>query len=226
MAENEKVSVDTEDLKKETKETVNQVKETIKNVNLKDDAEATKGFVKEMFSNPIEAVKRAASGEDGMFKKAIMIMLAYVIVAAVYEVLYCIRYNGITQILGSIVSIIFSALSPVVSMLLLSLVVYIMNKNNKKPLTTVISTMVVASVPLVIYDALEIIRFLVHGATIVALFTSPISTMLYAVSIVLTYFGMKELFAEAEDKEAVKKFAKVKLLVALAMFILGRIGLV
>ena len=37
MAENEKVSVDTEDLKKETKETVNQVKETIKNVNLKDE---------------------------------------------------------------------------------------------------------------------------------------------------------------------------------------------
>ena len=226
MAENEKVSVDTEDLKKETKETVNQVKETIKNVNLKDDAEATKGFVKEMFSNPIEAVKRAASGEDGIFKKAIIIMLAYIIVAAVYEVLYCIRYNGITQILRSIVSIITGAINPVVSLLLLSLVVYVMNKNNKKPLTTVISTMVVASVPLVIYDALEIVSFLFHGASVVTLFTSPISTMLYALSIVLTYFGMKELFAEAEEKETVKKFAKVKLVVALAMFILARIGLV
>ena len=56
MAENEKISVDTEDLKNETKDTVNQVKETIKNVDLKKDAEATKGFVKEMFLNPIEAV--------------------------------------------------------------------------------------------------------------------------------------------------------------------------
>lgn len=226
MAENEKISVDTEDLKKETKETVNQVKETIKNVNLKDDAEATKGFVKEMISNPIEAVKRAASGEEGIFKKAIIIMLAYIIVAAAYEVLYCIRYNGITQILRSIVSIITGAINPVVSLLLLSLVVYVMNKNNKKPLTTVISTMVVASVPLVIYDLLEIVSFLFHGTSVVTLFTSPISTMLYAVSIVLTYFGMKELFAESEEKEAVKKFAIVKLVVALAMFILARIGLV
>mgnify|MGYP003499965393 CR=1 FL=1 len=74
MAEGEKNTVDTEDLKKETKETVNQVKETIKNVDLKNDAEATKGFIKEMFSNPVEAVKRAANGEEGIFKKAIIII--------------------------------------------------------------------------------------------------------------------------------------------------------
>ena len=46
MENEEKFSVDTQNLKTETKETVNQVKESIKNVNLKNDAEETKGFLK------------------------------------------------------------------------------------------------------------------------------------------------------------------------------------
>ena len=128
MAENEKISVDTEDLKNETRETVNQVKETIKNVDLKNDAEATKGFVKEMFSNPIEAVKRAANGEEGIFKKAIIIMLVYMISTAVYQILYSIRYNGITSILKSIVNIITGTLNPLIGIILLSVVVYLMIK--------------------------------------------------------------------------------------------------
>ena len=71
----EKFSVDTENLKQETKDTVNQVKETIKNVNFKNDAEETKGFVKEMMSNPFEAVKRVATGEENVLKKCIIIMI-------------------------------------------------------------------------------------------------------------------------------------------------------
>ena len=169
MAENEKISVDTEDLKNETRETVNQVKETIKNVDLKNDAEATKGFVKEMFSNPIEAVKRAANGEEGIFKKAIIIMLVYMISTAVYQILYSIRYNGITSILKSIVNIITGTLNPLIGIILLSVVVYLMSKKDDKSLVNVISTMVVAAVPMVLDSILDIIRFVVHSATIVTL---------------------------------------------------------
>ena len=61
MSENqEKFSVDTEQLKNETRETVNQVKDSIKNVNLKKDAKETKSFLKEILSNPFEAVRRIA----------------------------------------------------------------------------------------------------------------------------------------------------------------------
>ena len=225
MAENEKISVDTEDLKNETKDTVNQVKETIKNVDLKKDAEATKGFVKEMFSNPIEAVKRAANGEEGIFKKAIIIMLVYMISTAVYQILYSIRYNGITSILKSIVNIITGTLNPLVGIILLSVVVYLMIKKDDKSLVNVISTMVVAAVPMVLDSILDIIRFVVHSATIVTLFTNPLATMLSAVSIVLTYFGVKELLGVEEEKESIKKFAVAKVIVAVLMFVLTRIGL-
>ena len=225
MAENEKISVDTEDLKNETRETVNQVKETIKNVDLKNDAEATKGFVKEMFSNQIEAVKRAANGEEGIFKKAIIIMLVYMISTAVYQILYSIRYNGITSILKSIVNIITGTLNPLIGIILLSVVVYLMIKKDDKSLVNVISTMVVAAVPMVLDSILDIIRFVVHSATIVTLFTNPLATMLSAVSIVLTYFGVKELLGVEEEKESIKKFAVAKVIVAVLMFVLTRIGL-
>lgn len=226
MAEGEKNTVDTEDLKKETKETVNQVKETIKNVDLKNDAEATKGFIKEMFSNPVEAVKRAANGEEGIFKKAIIIMLVYLISTAAYQILYHIRYSGFTTLLKSLVNIVTGTLNPLVGIVLLSVVVYLMSKKEEKSLMNVLSTMVVASVPMVIDSLIDIVKFLVHSATVVTLFANPIATMLGALSIVLTYFGVKELWGEAEEKDTVKKFAIAKVLVAFAMFILAQIGLV
>ena len=86
--------------------------------------------------------------------------------------------------------------------------------------------MVVASVPMVIDSLIDIVKFLVHSATVVTLFANPIATMLGALSIVLTYFGVKELWGEAEEKDTVKKFAIAKVLVAFAMFILAQIGLV
>jgi hypothetical protein len=225
MAENEKVSVDTEDLKNETKETVNHVKETIKNVDFKNDAEATKGFVKEMFSNPTEAVKRAAAGEDGIFKKAIMIMLVYIIATAAYEILYFIRYNSLSSIFKGLLGIITGTLNPVVGILVLSVIVYLMSKKEGKSLINIISTMVVAAVPMVFYSILDIVRFLVHSATIVTLLTSPICTMLSATSLVLTYYGVKENLEDVEDNEAVSKFAVAKLFAAVIMFVLVKLGL-
>ena len=98
-------------------------------------------------------------------------------------------------------------------------------KKDDKSLVNVISTMVVAAVPMVLDSVLDIIRFVVYSATIVTLFTNPLATMLSAVSIVLTYFGVKELLGVEEEKESIKKFAVAKVIVAVLMFVLTRIGL-
>ena len=60
MEENEKnFNVNTEDLKKETSETVNQVKDAIKNVNLKNDTKEAKGFFFSFFKDPLGEMKKA-----------------------------------------------------------------------------------------------------------------------------------------------------------------------
>ena len=99
MENEEKFSVNTETLKEETKETVNQVKESIKNVNLKNDAEETKGFLKEMFSNPFEVVRKVAIEEENVFKKAIIIMLVFIIISAIYSIISVIRFGKYSGIL-------------------------------------------------------------------------------------------------------------------------------
>lgn len=220
MAENEKISVDTEDLKNETKDTVNQVKETIKNVDFKKDAEATKGFVKEMFSNPIEAVKRASSGEEGILKKVIIIVLLHIVVMCAYKIIEVIRDYGITQILFHLDKIIWYSTKPLVSIILFSLIIYIMNKNNKKTLTAIASTMVVATIPLVMFDLLELIRMVTHGVSAVAIFTNSLSTMFFGIYTIIAYFGMKEIFGITEENKAIKKFSLVQLIVAALLFVL------
>ncbi len=97
-----------------------------------------------------------------------------------------------------------------------------MNKNSKKSLTTVISTLVVTSVPVVINHIIDIIEILVSGITIIS---GPISTALSAVALVLTYFGMKDLFEENDDSSFIKKYAIIKLVAAFVLVILGRIGI-
>ena len=223
MEEKEKFSVDTEDLKKETKDTVNQVKDTIKNVDFKNDAVATKGFLKEMFTNPIEAIKRAASSEEGIFKKAIMILLVYIVAELAYAILYVLKYGEFSGFMDNIMDIVSGALYPIAFVLVPAVIVYVMNKNNKKPLTTVIATMIVGAVPVIINSVIDLVDFFVSGLTIV---TGPIGTMLSALSIILTYFGMKDLFAEEDDAKFIKKCAVIKVLAAFILVVLGRIGIV
>ena len=53
--------METEDIKKETTETFNQVKNTIKNANLKNDTKEAKGFFISFFQNPLEEIKKATN---------------------------------------------------------------------------------------------------------------------------------------------------------------------
>ena len=52
--------VDTEDLKKETVDTVKQVKETIKKVDIKSDAKEATGFVSAMLKDPFAKIQEIA----------------------------------------------------------------------------------------------------------------------------------------------------------------------
>jgi len=118
--------------------------------------------------------------------------------------------------------IVAGAVYPVVFVLAPALMVLILNKENKKSLTTIISTIVVASVPVVINYVINVVEILVSGITII---TGPISTGLSAVATVLTYFGIKDLMGIEEHKDFIKKYVVIKIAAALIITILTRIGI-
>ena len=131
MENEEKFSVDTENLKEETKDTVNQVKESIKNVNFKNDAEETKGFLKEMLSNPFEAVRKIACEEENVLNKVVMIMLVFIAASFAYALISVIKYGKYSGVLDNILSLVAGVLDPVFFVLAPSIMILLLNKNNK-----------------------------------------------------------------------------------------------
>lgn len=222
MADNEKFSVDTEQLKNETKETVNQVKSSIKNVNFKQDAEETKGFVKEMFSNPFEAVRRVATEEENVFKKVIFLMIIFIAASVISQIISLIKYGRLANVGSNIMDLIVSVLNPILYILVPAVIILIFNKQNKKSLITIISTVVVAGIPTICNEVINIIERILPGISII---TSPITTVLSAIALILTYFGIKDLLVIEDHKDSIKKYAIIKLISAFVLVILGRIGI-
>lgn len=223
MADGEqKVSVDTEQLKNETKETVNKVKDSIKNVDLKKDAKETKSFLKEMFSNPFEAVRRVAEDGENVLSKVVFLMIIWIAASVIAGIITIMKYGKYSSIGNNLMDFISYILGPILYILVPAIIILIMNKQNKKSLITIISTLTIAAVPTIINEIIDIIEGLVSGITIIS---SPISTMFSAIALVLTYFGMKDLFGEKEDKSFIKKYAIIKLLAAFVLIILGRVGI-
>lgn len=222
MSDKEKFSVDTDQLKNETKDTVNQMKDTIKNVDFKKDAVATKGFLKEMVSNPFETIKQIANNERNILANVVIIMVLFIGVNVISEVVSLAKYGKYSGLGSNIMDFVASFLNPVFYILVPAVVVLLFNSKNKKSLITVISTLVAAAIPTVLTNVIDVFESLVSGITII---TSPISTALSALTIVFTYFGMKYLFDEDEDKVFFKKFAVIKLVAAFVLLVLGRIGI-
>lgn len=218
----EKFSVDTENLKQETKDTVNQVKETIKNVNFKNDAEETKGFVKEMMSNPFEAVKRVATGEENVLKKCIIIMIISIAASLVCAIISLVRFGRISNLFANILTLVASVLNPIAYILAPAIIILILNKNAKKSLITIISTLVITKIPTVITEVIDVFEVLIGG---ISLITSPISTGLAAITTILTYFGMKDLFEIEDNKDFISKYVIIRIAAAFITTILVRIGI-
>ena len=58
MEENQENKVNTEEIKKETVETAKKVKDSIKNVDIKNEAKEATGFVSAMFKDPLQKSKK------------------------------------------------------------------------------------------------------------------------------------------------------------------------
>ena len=219
-AAKERISKETENIKNETKDTVNKVKETIKNRDFKKDANETTSFVKEMFFNPFEAVKRAAD-EENIIGKVIILMIVFII-ANVIRTIISLPSVGFFDFGKNFIRLLVSIISPVIVVIVPSLVILVFNRENKKSLLTIISTVVVAKIPLIFNTILAIISLLIRELYVI---TSPINATLTAVSTILLYFGYKELANKEEKASTILTFALIILISEVILAVLSRIGI-
>lgn len=220
---NQNVSVDTEELKKETVNTVNQVKDSIKNVNIKEETKATKGFITEMFKNPLEKIKEIANDTNNKyFKTALFIVIVWTAAVLLKTTWSTIYISGFARIFRNILSILKVILAPVCGIIVYSLIVFLMNKKSKKSLVTTLTTITTAQIPLAISSVVSLLTLISSNITKL---TSPFYNICYVISIVLSYFAMKDLFGEEQNKEFVKKFALIQVIYYIAYIVISYFGI-
>lgn len=216
MDENENQNNNNNDLKNETMNTVRDVKETVKNINIKEEAQKSKSYLKELCQDPVDKIENIANDKENKhFKTAIFALIIWTVVALIEAIrLYNVTFS---YMMNHIISIIKLTITPILSILVLSVIAFVMNKENKKSLNTVITTIVTVKLPVILADVIGLLSLISTSATKI---TSPISGFLGLISAVLLFFGIKNLFGIEEKNKAVKKFALVMVLFYIVKFVL------
>lgn len=224
MEENkeEKFSIDKENLKNETVETAKKVKESVKGANIKEETKNAKSFIVDMFKNPLEKIKEVAQDNTAKYlKTAILLILVWIIAIFISSTYTTIHYWGFTRVFNNIISILKKILSPAIGIIIYSLIVLVMNKNNKKSLTTIISTITITQLPLILS---QVVSLLTIFSSKISLVTAPFAMLCSTVAIVLGFFGFKSLFEE-ECKTFIKKYVLIQIVYYVVYIVIGLLGI-
>lgn len=213
----QEISNQAEEVKKETFKTANDVKESVKNVNIKDETLKTKGFIGEMFKNPIDKIREIAKEDSKYFKTALFILVIWTIAVFITSSYSTIYYWGFARIFSNILNVLKEILVPIVGVLVLSLIIFVLNKNNKKSLTSIISTVTATRLPLAISSVVSILTLFSRNFAKV---THSFDALCTVITIVLSYFGFKEIFNEKDNNKFTKKFVLIQVIYYLVAIVL------
>lgn len=231
---NQNNQINTEEIKKEAINTANEVKESLKNTDIKKDANAAKGFVSNFIKNPIQEINNVVNSKNQFLKIAIIILAVWVVATLVAEIIsifqsYSYLYSSYTTVerffknaFSNIVSIVKSIIAPVLSLVVLSGATYFMAKDKKKPFINIATSLMIAKIPVVLASVVSLLGILGNQ---VYKITSPFSSFCSIISTVLVYFTIKALYSETDDNTFIKKFAIIMGIFYIAKFVINFLGI-
>lgn len=203
----EQKTIDTEELKKEAANTIGQVKDTMKDIRIKDETMNATNFVKEMVKDPLSKTEEIAKDTDNKYlKTSIFMIIVWMAAKLIYEIIYKVKYSYIGR---SFLGIIKTTLSPLCIIFALALIIFILNKKHKKSLTAVLSTVVTAYIPMCIASIISLLNLIDSGMYKI---TTPVSTLARFITVILSYFAIKDIFEEETELGTFKKFVLVELI--------------
>lgn len=226
-------NVSSEDLKKESKETVNEVKNTFKNTDLKKDSQAAKGFFTAFFKNPLGTLKNVAADSKNSFLKIAIIVLVIWLVAIFLLGMIGMAKNYLFGTFGSferffnnlfsnMFGILKDLIAPIITVAVLSGLVYGFKKQKNKSFLTIASAIVIAKIPVVIASIASLLTLI---SSSVSKLTSPFSGFCSVLSTVLLYFAIKDLSDESENKTYFWRFALIIGIYYVIDFVLSFLGI-
>ena len=218
MNENEENKV--EGVKEETVKAFNEAKEQMKNINLKEEAEAGKNLLTKMWKNPIETIKEIATDkENKTFKTALLLVAVWAVIAFVNRILYYITSPYADFELLSTLKV---TLAPVLRVLAMTVALYLVNNRAKTSISKVLTSVSIAYTPAIAYSLL---RLLLHISSGLSYLLTPIGGILEIVATILMYFTIKEFTNKDTEESALKEFIKVEAVFYVIVFAISFLGI-
>ena len=205
--------VSAEELKEETKQTFNKVKDEIKDANFKAETIEATNFVKDMFMDPVDAVKNVSNEVGPKLITVIMLVIGVMLSNLLKNIMWAF---GNSNIFDSLWEIITSLTSGVCIILVPAFIAYVFNRNSDRSLLTSISLMAMANVPTIFVNLLTALtRIVPKLAGIIGI----INHGLEVACVVLTYFALKT-FCKEEDDLFIFKFVIIEVASGFIMMLL------
>lgn len=222
MEENEKVQdqkVESQ-IKKETVNTINAAKDQMKNLNFKAEAETGKGLIKNLWKDPVGAIKEIVNdGENKFFKTAILLVAIWAVIILIKQIIY---YASSKYLSFNFLSTLKAVIAPILSVVALTAAIFIINKQAKKSFVSIITAVSVAKIPLIIAALLGFLTYIGSGVHYI---TTPITGILSVISTLLVYFAVKFLTEEDDVSKAFKTFVMVEGIYYIIYFVLSFLGI-
>lgn len=217
MAEEKNVNVNSEEIKSETKSTVNDVKETMKNVNIKDDAKSTTNFVTSMFKKPLETLRKLAGDEKNKsLKHTLLLVLCWLIVILIKTLA---SSHWAWSLIGhNLLSVIKDLLAPVCGLFAISVILYFMQNDEKKSLTTIFTTITMATTPVILVEILSILTLFSRNFYSII---TPLRLFASAITIVYIYFASKLLIGNEENSKFINRYTIAQGIYFIVYFVLS-----
>ena len=218
--ENKEKKVDKDEIIKETTETINEVKDKVKDSfkkdELKNSAKETTNFIVGMFKDPLGQLKNISEDKSNKnFKYAIILAVVWILAEVILGMFYSSFSWNVIKYLLPLIKI---AVAPILSILILSLTIFILNKKKDKSLVKILSVVKSEKLPFVIASVLSLLKLISRDVKTV---TTPFELLCGVISTVLVYFGAKYLLGEKDDKSYIKQFAIIEGIYYIAYIVVG-----
>lgn len=192
----------------------------MKNINLKEEAEAGKGLLIKLWKKPIETIKEIVSDEENKnFKTALLLVIVWGIIALVNRILY---YTTSKYLDFEFLPTLKSTLAPILRVIAMTLALYFVNNRAKISISRVLTSVSVAYIPSIVYSLLALLIYISSNISDLLL---PIKGLLTAVTTILMYFTIKEFTNKTDEESTLKEFLKVEAVFYIIAFAISFLGI-
>ena len=100
----------------------------------------------------------------------------------------------------------------------MSIIIFLVKGKNKKNLTTIVSTITSANIPMVIASIVSLLTLINIRANVL---TNPFTQLCNVITIILSYFGIKSLLGIEKNSEYIKKFVIIEAIFYIVYIVLS-----